>query len=49
MAYAVNELEQRLNKVREPSTEASLFEQVAEEATELAHAAQKIARYLRGE
>lgn len=49
MAYAVNEIEQRLGKVRELSTGASLYEQVAEEATELAHAAQKIARYLRGE
>lgn len=49
MAYTVNEIEQRLGKVRELSTGASLYEQVAEEATELAHAAQKIARYLRGE
>lgn len=49
MAYAVNEIKQRLDKVRELSTGASLYEQVAEEATELAHAAQKIARYLRGE
>lgn len=31
------------------SSEASLYEQLAEEAVELAHAAQKIARYLRGE
>lgn len=49
MVYAVHEIEQRLDKVRELSTGASLYEQVAEEATELAHAAQKIARYLRGE
>lgn len=49
MAYSVNEIEQRLDKVRELSTGASLYEQVAEEATELARAAQKIARYLRGE
>lgn len=31
------------------SSEASRYEQLAEEATELAHAAQKLARYLRGE
>lgn len=31
------------------SSKASRFEQLAEEAVELAHAAQKIARYLRGE
>lgn len=31
------------------SSEASRYEQLAEEAVELAHAAQKIARYLRGE
>lgn len=37
------------NFIYENTTEASRYEQVAEEAIELAHVAQKIARILRGE
>lgn len=37
------------NFIYENTTEASRYEQVAEEAVELAHVAQKIARILRGE
>lgn len=37
------------NFIYENTTKASQYEQVAEEAVELAHAAQKIARILRGE
>ena len=37
------------NYLYENTTEASRYEQVAEEATELAHAALKVARILRGE
>lgn len=38
-----------LEYIKSHSSEASRYEQLAEEAVELAHAAQKIARYLRGE
>lgn len=37
------------NFIYENTTEASRYEQVAEEAVELAHVAQKLARILRGE
>lgn len=45
----LSEYEDPIEYIIAHSSEASRYEQVAEEAVELAHAAQKIARYLRGE
>lgn len=42
-------LQMKLDYICGNTTEASRYEQVAEECTELAHVAQKLARYLRGE
>lgn len=43
------DLRMKLHYIRSHTTEASRYEQVAEECTELAHVAQKLARYLRDE
>lgn len=45
----LSEYEDPIEYIIAHSSEASRYEQLAEEAVELAHAAQKIARYLRGE
>ena len=43
------DMKKGLDYIRTNTSEASRYESLAEEATELAHAAQKLARYLRGE
>lgn len=45
----LSEYQDPIEYIASHSSEASRYEQIAEEAVELAHAAQKIARYLRGE
>lgn len=44
-----DELRMKLRYIRTNTSEASRYEQLAEECTELAHVAQKLARYLRNE
>lgn len=44
-----DEMMEKLNYIRGNATVASRYEQLAEESIELAHAAQKLARYLRDE
>lgn len=47
--YSIKEVEEKLHYISKHSSEASRYEMLAEEAQELAHAAQKMARYLRDE
>lgn len=43
------DINEKFEFIRANTSEASQYEQLAEECTELAHVAQKLARYLRGE